>query len=406
MIGMKLYEFQITNRWLRIMKNYIYRFLFAREERKFGEYLRENKSKDLIAINLYHAHFFEHIKDLVEEIELKGEVVPLFIGHTKWPPKKHKKNTFYFLSSKYNLNYNENLFAYPWLKYSGVKIFIDFSFSTYDIELKCPKILYTHGMAGLNFSKFLDQVRFIEKYSMLFLNGPIHKKALVSAQERYGGKLPPMYEVGYLRGDRLLRMAKSFDKKNFLKKIELPKVPVILYAPTWGNFSSPMRWLDLIVEVCKGMGVNLLIRLHPKMVSKTRTNFNVEMKWEEKLQTIEKENPCVKVVFNQDIDDVMLSADVMITDVSGMALEFMAIDKPVVFLESKKYFELFGDNRPEKWCRPTQEVRTKSDLEKELKKAIDGNGFKYPAEELMYNIGHSLEIMMGLIESIIHKEID
>jgi CDP-glycerol glycerophosphotransferase (TagB/SpsB family) len=174
-----------------------------------------------------------------------------------------------------------------------------------------------------------------------------------------------------------------------------------MYSPTWGEFSSVNDWLDELVEVSVDLGINLLLRLHPVMLSGDKKWRTGGINWEKRLSDIEKKAMQMRLVLGHGIDEFILGSDVMVTDVSGMALEFMTLDKPVVFLPAQRYFKLYGSDRPEKWCRPEYEIESKSELKRELMKALEGGGYKVPVNELVYNKGTSLENMVETIKRIV-----
>ena len=390
----------------RRLTNYAYRGLFRKEGENVKEYCRQNSSRALVGLSISHVHFMEHIRELVDALKSDEKMCPVLYTTTKQIPmmKDKKTETFKFFLSRYNIAYNKDLFAYPWLKSSRLKLFLELTLSSYGSELRCPKVLYTHGMAGLNFTKDFKYVRYLQRYNAVFLNGPLHKKALLTAQGYYGVDLPPMYEVGYLRGDRLLKMSETFNRSLFLESLGLSDVPTVMYAPTWGDFSSTTEWIDKVVEVCGDMGINLLLRLHPIVLTLKAKWKTGGVDWNRKLHDIEKKYSYVRVAMSHDIDDIMLASDVMITDVSGMALEFLTMDKPVVFLPAPRYFEIYGTERPEKWCRPDYEIKDTAELKQDLRKALEGTGFKFPVDELVYNRGKVLNVMVQRIEEIIQNE--
>lgn len=395
----------IFNPYMRTILNTVYKTIFRKEDKSFRNYYKQFDSKLLIALNVGQAYFFEHIRDLVESLKENESIFPLLFSTTQWPQRRYKAELFSSLKSRYNIIYCKNLFAYPWIEESPVKAFLEVAITTYADGLRCPKILYTHGMAGLNFSKDLRHIKLLGKYTAIFLNGPLHKKALYTAQKYYGSRLPRMYEIGYLRGDRLLKMSETFKRKVFLESLQLLDLPTVVYAPTWGDFSSTSEWVDNVIDVCEDIGFNLLLRLHPVMFTGKAGWKTGGINWNDRLSNIEKKHPRVRIAMSADIDEIMLAADIMITDVSGLGLEFITMDKPVVFLPAPKYFEIYGSERPEKWCRPNYEIKNRADLRQELKKANDGDGFKFPVGELVYNRGKSLEIMIKRIEEIMRTEI-
>ncbi len=399
----KIQEKIFLNPGVRRVLNGAYRAVFQQEGRSARKYRNQYSTKLIVGFPLSHLYFMEHIRDLIDSLAGNEKIHPMLFSTTKSIPlTRHKKNEiFKFFSSRYGIDYNKNLFAYPWLKTSDIKLLFVLSLSTYGCELDCPKVMYTHGMAGLNFSKDLKHVRDLSEYDAVFLNGPLHKRALLTAQKTHGGRLPEMYEIGYLRGDRLMKLSGSFNRSGLLESLGLPDVPTAMYAPTWGEFSSTFEWIDKVIEVCNDMDINLLLRLHPFMLTEHTKWKTGGINWNEKLSGIAARHKQVRIVMNHDLDDIMLASDVMITDVSGMALEFLTISKPVVFLPAPKFFELYGTERPENWCRPEYEIKNRAGLREELKKALNGEGFLYPVDKLVYNKGKSLEVMVKGIEQVI-----
>src|SRR6266571_514988 len=393
-------EIATFNDYVRIISNAIYRAKFKEEAYAIKKYCTSNKD-NLIGINASPGYMYEHIRELVNAINIDDNLESLLVGPTKWPENKFKKDTYNFLSKTYNIEYGVNLFSHPWLKKVKVDAYIETAISTFASEITCPKILYTHGMAGLNFSKDYKHVQHLGKYDAVFLNGPLHKKAILAAHKTYGGKLPDIYEIGYLRGDRLTKTKNSFDKKEFLRKLDLPDITTVTYAPTWGEFSSITEWIDPVVEICSKLGVNLLLKLHPIMLLADSTWETCGIDWTIKLKEIVALNYNTKTVVNNNVDDVLLASDVLISDVSGMAIEFMTLEKPVVFLPADKYFNIYGSDRPEVWCRPNYEIRDKSGLKQEIMKAISGNHDITAVDQLVYNRGNSVNVMMDTIKKII-----
>ncbi len=402
-IRARIREEMFFNPTVRLVSNRLYRGLLRGEGRNVRKYCGQAGRKSTVAFPVFQLYTLEHIRDLIDALRRGETMHPLLFTTTRTVPvsRSKKDEIFRFLSSRYNLLYNRDIFAYPWLKSVDARMFFELSVSSYGCELDCPKVLYTHGMAGLNFSKDFKHIKYVHRYDALFLNGPLHKKALLTARRYYGVELPPMYETGYLRGDRLLAMAETFDRRSFLESVGLPDVPTVMYAPTWGDFSSTADWIDDVVAVCGRLGVNLLLRLHPIVLTGRAKWKTGGVAWKEKLAGIEKGNPHVRVAMSHDLDDVMLASDVLISDVSGMALEFLTMERPVVFLPAPLYFEIYGSERPEKWCRPDYEITGPGELERELSRALEGKGFEFPVDRLVYNRGKSLEVMVRTMEQII-----
>lgn len=148
------------------------------------------------------------------------------------------------------------------------------------------------------------------------------------------------YEVvGYPKADRVF--AGKLDKGAELKKYHLDSnKPTVLYAPTWndrmGNTSIPKFGLEVIDGVPDD--INLVIKLHPNTLRYDKKHYpNL------KAAAAQKAN-IVFIDFSADIIPVMAMADLLIGDISSVTHEFIAFQRPLVFLDSG--FHLF--NRKER----------------------------------------------------------
>lgn len=385
--------------FIRRIFNIYYRHFNAHPlERKILANFKNCFKENLISFGFANLHFFEHIKDFYFYLKNNNQSVSI-ISPTINPSNKRKEEFFNYFVNVLKLEIGEDIIPFPYSCYLNSKHYLECSISTYHIEMRnTKKFLYTHGLDGLNFAKDYKAIKYVRFYDFLLLNGPMQKKALEIAANFYNIRLPEMYEVGYLRGDRLWKLSKNFDKQSFQKRLGLkPNIPVILYAPTWGYFSSTKEWIDVVVSITRNLSVYLLIKLHPFMMTERSKFITGGINWAEKLRSLKEKFNHVRVIEEQNLDDYMLASDVMISDVSGLALEFMVLEKPAIFLPAPEYFKLYGEQRPIKWCRPNYEIKNVKALEIEIKKAINGKGYIYPSDKLVYNKGFALEKLKEII---------
>lgn len=397
-ITKNLKEAQQNSSAFRIMTNTLYRAISYAEGYKIvNETLARNGRR--IAINLAHVYFYEHIRDYAEHINGKNNYNLILTGPALVPKKEYKKEVYRYYENKYGFEYGKDIVPHPWLKKLDLNVYLEVSITTYGDELKCPRLLYTHGMGGLSFSKDVTHVRYLRRYKALLLNGPMQKRVIESNCRRMSVPIPEMYEVGYLRGDRMLKMQEHLNKKQFLAQIGLTCEKTVIYAPTWGEFSSVDKWIEEIINICETMKVNLILRLHPIMM--TGGSY-----WENKGINIETIKELVEhrkntiIYTDHNLDSALIASDVLVTDVSGMSMEFMALGKPALHLPAPRYFEIYGSERPEKWCRVNSEVESERQLISKLQDALSGNKINISAEELTYNRGHVLETMSNCVEAI------
>ncbi len=101
----------------------------------------------------------------------------------------------------------------------------------------------------------------------------------------------------------------------------------VLLAPTWGETAILSRFGEKIISALVKTGYNIIIRPHPQ-------SFTSEKDMMDKLQAKFPESE--KLHWNRDNDnfDVLKSADIMITDFSGVMFDYALIfDRPFIYAD-------------------------------------------------------------------------
>lgn len=402
---MKLFSKLISqiyfSRHIRSILNLFFRVLKLEEYARLKNYIQNNKDKLIFALNCRDPYQFEHIKDIYFFLKNNKSFLILPIGTLKFFKSENKDKVLSLFDNQYGLRYGENYFSYLWFSKIKSDIFLDVSITSYaDTQRGCTKILYAHGLASLGFSKDFSHIKYVKKYDYLFLTGPLQKEAILRAQKKFGVDLPEMIEIGFFRGDRLLEKSNKFDKRKYLGEVGIEDTFTVLFAPTWGEFSCVLNWLDKIISICVDLEINLMIKLHPIMINGSTKWETGGVDWEKRLFEISKNSLRIYDVSNYNIDDLYLVSDLLISDVSSSALEFMILGKPVIFLPADNYFKLFQDEGPIFSIRKNREVKNKEQLKQELLKKIpkSDNGV-YSPTEIIYNPGKALNAFSGFLEN-------
>lgn len=378
-----------------------YKILQSSERGHLLSYLKELESKATVGFSLSDVCFIDHVRDLIEAVRIDPGLAALVVVPGKWPRRAYKEETYRYLSTRYGLEYGIDAFAHHWLEQAAPSALIEVAATEYRLPALSKRILYAHGLAGLNFSKDAAHIRQTDRYDALFLTGPMQRRMLEVAARHYEVKLPLCYDIGYLRGDRL--RGRVFDKGAFCRLFEIDEAPVVTYAPTWGEFSSTIDWIEKIVCVCEEMDVNLLLRLHPIMFTGESSYQTAGINWSVRLPEIIKGARRTRLATNNDIDDVLLASDVMITDVSGLGIEFLSLGKPTVFLPADKYFSLFGSDRPEMWCRTRPVPQNERELALAIEYALSNRVGDIPICDLVYHENVSLQVALSTIKDVVEK---
>jgi hypothetical protein len=117
----------------------------------------------------------------------------------------------------------------------------------------------------------------------------------------------------------------------------------VLYAPAWDPGGSLRSFGDKVIEQLLSIGdANVVVKLHP--VSHTPVSspsyefYTGGVDWTRRFRIYEA-NPLFRHVTAYQVDPLLVAADLLVTDFSSVALEFIGLDKPVIYLDCPEYFE-------------------------------------------------------------------
>jgi CDP-glycerol glycerophosphotransferase len=127
-------------------------------------------------------------------------------------------------------------------------------------------------------------------------------------------------ESGYPRNDMLINNSSSRDRVRESLGIENPDVQVVLYAPTWRDYkrTATGSWkpVNFLPEKL-GENVVVLFRGH------TNTHDAHRFIGEKNI---------LDVTEYQNVSELYLAADVLVTDYSSVMFDFSVTGKPIIFL--------------------------------------------------------------------------
>lgn len=161
---------------------------------------------------------------------------------------------------------------------------------------------------------------------LYLLPGPWYEQTL-----RAGRRVStPTAVVGYPSLDALYLPGAVPSRETYLQQLRIdPCLKTILFAPTWNvELSSVPHLWTRITRLATSDRV-LFIRLHPYLSEEVKTAFR------------RKADEATNVVFVHDLDLIpyLQVSDLVVTDVSGIAMEMALLDKPVVFFDNPNQSE-------------------------------------------------------------------
>ncbi|OFX88360.1 MAG: hypothetical protein A2W99_07770 [Bacteroidetes bacterium GWF2_33_16] len=184
--------------------------------------------------------------------------------------------------------------------------------------LKGLKVQIFHGLAGEKKGHF----RIRHYFDLYLTQGPYFTDRFKHLSRKF--KDFDVIETGWPKLDDLFNNRIDFDseKRSLLNEYKAEKI--ILYAPTFSpSLTSAIELKNEITKITANRNL-VLIKFHDLM--------NPEIV--EEYKEIEKNNPNIKIVNDNNITKYLILSDLLISDTSSVVYEFLLLDKPVITLKS------------------------------------------------------------------------
>src|SRR5262245_44574777 len=205
-----------------------------------------------------------------------------------------------------------------------------------------PPSVYTvtlfHGQPAKGFTFRYDDHQPLRENDALFMYGPFQRRALQDYLRIWNEQIPDhlsLFDIGYTKSDDLLQ--RKFDRAAYLTKLGLDSSrKTIIYAPAFNEGASMREFGEEIIAVICGLdGFNVLAKL---AIDCWLPNMVAGVDWLGALTKLERRFPHFRLVRDLEIDQSLAASDVLITCVSSVGLEFLALRRPVIFIHTPKFF--------------------------------------------------------------------
>ncbi len=208
-----------------------------------------------------------------------------------------------------------------------------------------------HVFHGISFKgkAYMDHIL---RYDRAFVIGP-YQRRMFAKRGIMPEDDPRMVDVGMPKTDALVDG--SLRRDDVLRGLGVdPSTKVVLYAPTWRRESSLNLMGEEVIRTVGSMqGVTLIVKVHDLCMN-PRTNARDWGAW---LGEQERAGAPWKWARNHDATPLLAAADLLISDASSVANEFLLCDRPVVFIDVPALFGKYADHIDlETWGRRTGSV--------------------------------------------------
>jgi hypothetical protein len=185
---------------------------------------------------------------------------------------------------------------------------------------------------------------YVMNYDVHFLTGPLHRDQYehMFALHNLDTKEYQLVDIGYPKSDALLQG--KYSRVEVLETLGLdPARKTVLYAPAWDPGGSLRSFGDKVVRQLLSLPeTNVIVKLHPvshtPKSSPTYDFYTGGVNWTAHFQGYEA-NPLFRHVAGFQVDPLLVAADLLVTDFSSVALEFVGLDKPIIYLDCPEYYE-------------------------------------------------------------------
>lgn len=160
-----------------------------------------------------------------------------------------------------------------------------------------------------------------DHYDSILCTGPYQIKEIQKHEKLNNLKPKKLIEAGYYRLERIYDAYEKYPKKKSTKK-------TILIAPSWGTKNILESCGEHLIELLLKIGYKIIVRPHPEAVRRSPdliNSFNLKF----------GNNPDFTLEKSVTSDDSLLKSDILISDYSGIALEYaFGTERPVLFLDT------------------------------------------------------------------------
>ena len=156
-----------------------------------------------------------------------------------------------------------------------------------------------------------------ENYDAVFCTGPYQEAELKQEEKLFNLPAKHLLPYGYPLLDQLQNEVKRTGEK-----------PVILLAPSWFEGCIFDTCLEELLATLQSLAYRIILRPHPEYVKRNRKKF-------QSIRQMIRNNPQMEMDETADLLKRLSETDILITDRSGIALEFaLGCRRPVIFIET------------------------------------------------------------------------
>lgn len=202
------------------------------------------------------------------------------------------------------------------------------------------KIFIGHGQPN-KFTQWPKEQ--LQSFDWYFLYGELELdmfRVIMDANPKETEKIE-LLKVGYPKLDNLING--HYERAAILESLGLdPDNRTVLYAPAWDpGCSLRTHGLKIAHQLLSIQDINVIVKPHPVSLEPPHSPYfdfyTGGTVWKDVFAAIDNQRFCF--LDTPQVDPYLAAADVLVTDFSGVALEFMTQDKTAIFIHCPEFYE-------------------------------------------------------------------
>ncbi|MGD2089422.1 MAG: CDP-glycerol glycerophosphotransferase family protein [Candidatus Aminicenantes bacterium] len=308
---------------MRFLKELVHYFRFSRKTKE--------KEKEIV-FYAEHRDYYPNFAGIIRQLWEEYQQPFCYIT------SDYKDPVFQQANPKMKVFYINKLLPFFMLSIKS-KVFIMTltDLNQYHLKRSLHPVHYVYVFHSLVSTHMMYRLGAFAHYDSILCAGPHHIRELRQQEKQYQLPAKTLIEAGYYRLERIYTRYQKQVKK---KKDISPGKTTILVAPSWGKDNVIESCGKQLVEVLLGKGYEVIVRPHPETLRRSPQIVKA-------LDSKFNDHPCFFLERSVATDDSLLNADILISDCSGVALEYaFGTERPVIFLDvpykiqNDKYLEL------------------------------------------------------------------
>ncbi len=253
------------------------------------------------------------------------------------------------------------------------------------------RVQFFHGVAGKYAERYDRPDRSQSEWDRFFFINRRRMNNFFASGALAPGS-PAARLVGMPKADRLVDG--SLKRDTILQSLGLdPQLTTVLYAPTWTPYSSLNALGEDLVTCLAQTGVNLIVKLHDNSLDVSDVRNSGGIDWVARLSPA-LQGPRGHLAKRGTISPYLVASDLMISDHSSAAFEYLLLDRPLIRIEMPEL--IARTNIPPEYvallAESSTSVRALSEILWAVEQGIKNPGLQSPtrkavAAELFYMPG-------------------